>query len=44
MEMHYQEIKYNFKNYMNNSYESQKYNGLNRLLILRTIYKKKIEL
>ena len=24
MQMHYQEIKYNFKNYMKNSYKSQK--------------------
>ena len=27
MQMHYQEIKYNFKNYMNNSYKYQKNKG-----------------
>ena len=42
--MHYQEIKYNFKNHMNNSYKSQKYKGSNRLSNLQTIYRRKIEL
>ena len=44
VQMHYQEIKYNFKNYMNNSYKSQKYKDSNRLSNLQTIYKTKIEL
>ena len=44
VQMHYQEIKYNFKNYMNNSYKSQKCKDSNRLSNLQTIYKTKIEL
>ena len=44
VQMHYQEIKYNFKNYMNNSYKSQKYKYSDRLSNLQTIYKIKIEL
>ena len=40
MQMHHQEIKYNFKNYMNNSYKPPKYKGSNRLSNLQTVYKK----
>ena len=42
MQMHYHEIKYNFKKYMNNSYKSQKYIK-SRLSNLQTINKSKIE-
>ena len=44
MQVNYQKIKNNFKNYMNNSYKSQKYKGSNRLSNLHAIYKRKIEL
>ena len=44
MQMHYQEIKYNFKNYMNNSYKYQKNKGSSRLSNLQTICKRKIKL
>ena len=44
MQMYFQEINFNFKNYMNNSYKSQKYKGSNRLSNLQTIYKRKREL
>ena len=37
MQMHYQEIKQNFKNYMNNRYKSQGKDS-NRLSNLQTIY------
>ena len=41
MQMHYQEIKYNFKIYMNNSCKSQNYKGSNRLSNLHSSYKRK---
>ena len=44
MQMHYQEIKYNFKNYMSNSYKPQKNKGSNRLSNLQSVYNRKIEL
>ena len=42
MQMHYQEKKKKFKNYMKNSYKSRKYKGSNRLSDLFT--KRKTEL
>ena len=44
MQMHYQERKYNFKNYMRNCYKSQIYKGSKRPSKLQTIYKRKREL
>ena len=44
MQMHCQDKKYNFQNYMKNSYKSQKHKSSNRPSNLQTIYKRKREL